>query len=180
MREKRILLALTVLIAIITMAGTAQAATTLGVEKNLATGGISFDLFGQSEISDQFGWFGYFLVTDGGYSEAYLGPTWAPISNLEIGLGYGIEAADDPGRFGGYVWTGKGKASLLCLYEDGGSGPWHRINLGYQVTPKLYLGVSDRSFYGKGALIWYKLDEKVNLQLNVYEEAVTLKTCLGF
>ena len=157
----------------------AHAATTMGVEKDLSSGSVCFDLFAQDQISTELGWFSYFLVTDG-WSEAYVGPTYSPNPNLQIGLGYGLEQADDPGRFGGYVWAGKGKFSATWLFEDGGTGPWHRLNLGYQIDPRWRVVLSDRSFYGKGVSVEYQLDKQVKLQLNAWEEALTVKTCLDF
>ncbi|HOX41597.1 MAG TPA: hypothetical protein PK263_05405 [bacterium] len=148
----------------------AQAATTLEIESNLSTGQKVFSVFATKSLSKQVGVFTY-LYASASWSEGYAGLTYAPVSWLEAGLGYGVEQATPSYRIGGWIWAGKDRFSACYLFEDGGSGPWHKLRLDYQLTSRVKVGVVDRSFLGNGASVELKLNQGTKVQLTVHEHA---------
>lgn len=107
----------------------------------------------------EFGWFLWSLNKED-YAEAYAGFSWTPAPWIQVGLGYGAEYNDGPivGRFGSFVWVGKGKFSLIGFYEDLGSGPWHKVVGTYAVTDRFKLGVLDQTFKGTGPYAEWKVN----------------------
>ena len=112
-------------------------------------------LFNQS-IKGGVGSFEWFQVSKG-YSQAYAGATYSPKSWFQIALGGGLEQAKSPARLGSYVWLGKGKASGLFIFENGGSGKWYKTESNYQLLSKLGFGTYSERFKGIGP----KLELKV-------------------
>ena len=103
------------------------------------------------------------------WAEAYVGATYSPAPWAEVALGVGLEQADDPFRLGGWIWLGQEKVSFLHLFEDGGSGPWHKTTLSYAVDERLSVGAIDRSFLGRGAFAELALDEGRSINITDYE-----------
>ena len=143
-------------------------ASTYGIYVTPETKGYSMDVFDQKTISGPFGGFVYIAMCDT-WSEVYAGPTFAPAKWIELGLGVGFEVADDPGRLGGYVWLGHGNLSFTYLFEDGGSGPWHKARVDYRLTDRLTVGLLEKRETGKGFSVGYALDKKTKLGLEAYE-----------
>lgn len=100
-------------------------------------------------IEGKLGW-SAFGTTSEQYSQAYGGLTYAPSASMELSLSAGVETADDPLRYAGSLWIGKGRASLLYIYENGGSGPWEALLGTYAVSEKLKIGILSRSYVGTG------------------------------
>ena len=143
-------MAMIVVVMLICSAALAQTAVKL--ESNLK-GGTSVDL-----LAVHNGTFSYALVCQN-WAEAYVGKVFSPAPWFEIAAGIGLERADDPIRLGGWVWTGQGRYSLLHVWEQGGSGPWHKTIVMAKVNDHLNAGVIDRSFFGRGITAEYKLGQ---------------------
>jgi hypothetical protein len=90
-----------------------------------------------------------FAQTGASWRQVYVGPTYSPASWMQVGAAYGIERDTNPGRFGSFAWFGKGPVSLLALYEDGGSGPWHKVVANYAIG-KAGIGAMHQAFLGVG------------------------------
>lgn len=60
----------------------------------------------QGNLYGNIGWWVWALNSQY-YAEATPGINYAPFPWVEIGIGYGIETADDPSRYGAYAWLGK-------------------------------------------------------------------------
>lgn len=103
-----------------------------------------------------------------GWAQAYAGMKYSPAPWAEVSLGIGLEQADSPFRVGGSVWLGQGRVSALHLFEDGGSGPWHKTTVAYKATSELSLGLVDRSFCGRGLTAEYKLSNDTTLTVAAY------------
>lgn len=113
-----------------------------------ATNQINLSLGGNLPAKN-LGWFAW-GVTSKGWSEAYVGLTYSPADWVSIQAGYGIETADDSGRFGATLWAGKGANSIFVAYEDGGSGSWHKLVLNHKFNTWLGAGAIDQTFLGTG------------------------------
>ena len=131
------------IIAVILTATIAAAQSTAKVEVN-QDGKVQYDLLMQSQNA-----FGYACLTDG-WNEAYVGLNYSPAEWCEVALGTGIESDQVSARIGGWVWLGKGRVSFIHLFEDGGSGPWHKTTLMYKISDNFKAGLIDRAFYGRG------------------------------
>lgn len=151
---------------IITVVLTVSAASaqniTLKVEGNF-DGGKMIDVLATSGRT-----FGYACMTKG-WSEAYVGKVFAPASWAEIAVGVGLEDAANPVRLGGWVWLGEGHYSLIHLFEDGGSGEWHKTIAAYQISDSVKAGLIDRAFYGRGITAEYNLGNGSKLNGAMYE-----------
>lgn len=119
-----------------------------------ATNQINLSLGGNLSAKNHLGWFVWALVSEG-WAESYVGLAYSPADWIAFQAGYGIETADDSGRFGGNVWIGKGANSVFFAYEDGGSGPWHKLVLNHSFG-KFGIGVLDQSFLGTGPRVEIK------------------------
>ncbi len=114
---------------------------------------------------------GYFAYAFGSkhWAEAYGGVTYSPTPWADFGLGAGLERADDPFRYGGWVWLGQGDVSFCHLFEDGGSGPWHKTTLSLKVDERLTVGAIDRSFLGRGAFAELAFGDGQSINIADYE-----------
>ena len=102
------------------------------------------------------------------WSEAYIGPTFSPSANIQIGIAAGTESNQTSTRFGSFLWAGHGRASFLLLGEDGGSGPWVKVEGKYALDDKTLVGVLQEINLGTGLLIERKLDSAITLRLRLY------------
>ena len=158
--------AMMVLLAL-ALALSVKAETTLGVYDNLQTGSKCFDMYACRNINSRLGMFAYTTVSEG-WSEAYAGPTFSPNANFQVGLGLGVESGQDSARWGGFAWAGHGKASATYLFEGGGSGPWHKLKAGYQVTSRANVQVLEKTSCGLGLGAEYKLDANTSLRVESF------------
>ena len=99
-------------------------------------------------IHGKLGWSFWGLATQT-WSESFVGLTYSPSDTLNVGFAYGVEDAKRHGRYGASLWTKRENVSLLALYEDGGSGPWHKAVLNYS-TGKWDIGLMNQAFVGTG------------------------------
>ena len=100
-----------------------------------------------------------------GYRQIYAGPKVNPTDWLEAGVALGVEetSASAWTRRAGYVWLGRDKISLLGVYENGGTGPWHKLVLNYKVTTDLSVGIQNQSFFGTGPRAEYAFNKHLSL-----------------
>lgn len=102
-----------------------------------------------------FGW-SAFLLSCGGWSEAYVGPTYSPTAWMQVGTAFGIESHPQQSRVGSFVYFGQEGHPLtfVLINEQGGSGSWTKsvgsYNLASQPDEKFCLGGHYQTFYGFG------------------------------
>lgn len=126
-----------------------------------------YGLLIQQPINNNLGLFGFGQVTEG-WSQAYGGITYAPTTWLEVAAGTGTEQWTSRTRFGGWVWAGKGRFSILHLMEDGGSGAWHKTEFRLKATSNLTLGYVNRAFRGEGPLLEWKATKDVTVKASSF------------
>ncbi len=178
MKETKKFLFLVALV-IVTILPVWAAETTVGVQDNLETGGLTLDVFTTKSISTETGLFFYALGCEG-YAEAYAGATWSPRPFIQLALGYGVEQANPSNRVGGWLWLGEGKLSFIHLFEDGGSGPWHKTELDYQLTPSVKIGLVDKTTWGNGAVVGFRANKMSEVKLYACQHATVLSTSFCF
>jgi len=131
--------------------------------------GISFNQINaglSANLSGLVGYYAFGQSTNNGYQQIYAGPKVNPTNWLEFGVAVGAEktaSSDWMKRTAVYAWVGKAKISLLGVYENGGTGPWHKLVLNYKVTPELTLGIQSQSYLGTGPRVEYSLGKNVSL-----------------
>ncbi len=111
-------------------------------------------------IKGQIGSFVWFQVQQG-YSQAYGGATYSPKPWVQFALGAGLEEDKRPARIGSYVWIGKARLSALGVFEDGGSGFWHKAETNYQISKTLGVGSLSERFKGSGPKIEFSVPHTV-------------------
>ncbi len=132
-----------------------------GVSGSLG-GSVGYYVFGQT-LSD-------------GYRLLYGGPTWKPLSWLEVGVGIGRENTPDSMRRNAYFQADIEKFSAYGTFENGGSGPWHQVVLKYRINDSIGIGIMDQSFLGLGPQVEYSIKKGVKVWGAVLRDHDTGKT----
>ncbi|MBI2064184.1 MAG: hypothetical protein HYT66_00515 [Candidatus Yanofskybacteria bacterium] len=138
----------------------AQSSTSLWVEGQIISSDGEISPWTNSLVSRKFDEkLGMFVLSQNGerWAQAYVGPTYSPSSWLQVGAGLGIEQADNPVRLGSFVWMGRGRYSLLSIYEDGGSGHWYKSELNIKAA----------GWLGAGAIVQHMLGVGPRVELNI-------------
>ncbi len=118
---------------------------------------MDVNLYGEKKLfsdSSKFS-FTYFALVEKTWAEGLVGISYSPKSWLSVGGMIGIEQNPALYRFLGSVWMGKGKTSLLALYEkgDGIGNYWYKITLGHDVTKKFSVAARAWRFNGIGPVL---------------------------
>lgn len=125
---------------------------------------------------DSFGYYVFAQALSNGYRQIYGGPTWKPLSWFEVGVAFGRENVSDSARRNAYFSVRKGDFSAYGTFENGGSGPWHKVVLSYSVNDLIGIGVMDQAFLGRGPRVEYKIKEGVSLWGAVLYDNITRTT----
>lgn len=156
-----------IIVVVLIVFACAANASFVGTETNLSTDITTVKICVQEPLNQNGMGAFVFSCQNRYWSQAYAGLTYFRPSgevNVEVALGYGIEQADDPSRLGGWVWAGKGKLSAIYLFEDGGSGPWTKLEAKYQLTSKISVGYVGQKYIGQGPLVEYQLDKGTSVK----------------
>lgn len=97
-----------------------------------------------------------YAQTDRNWSEAYVGPAYAPVRWAQVGVGFGTEAYTNVTRKAAFAWLGYHQASVLGIVENGASGRFTLIDAKFAVQ-QVAAGYVYDSILGHGAkasLIW--------------------------
>ena len=113
-------------------------------------------------IDGPFGWFGFAYQDSDGYREIYGGPTIRPLPWLELGIGMGRENAGNRHRRSAHFSAEGEIGSISGYFENGASGPSHKLYLNYWLTKSIGLGLMEDSS-GRGPRVVVPLGEKANL-----------------
>ena len=131
----------------------------------------AFDVFTMNSTdSEKLGYFSWVFANEV-WAEAYGGLTYMPTSYFQIGVGIGIEKADNPLRIGSMIWVGKQNWSVLTLLENGGSGYWHQINAIYRFNKNIGIGFMKEEFNGFGPRLEFSFS---NLPVQVWTSFLQL------
>ena len=123
--------------------------------KNTVKRGVvtpSINIVASGKLRGSVGWSLYSLTSEK-YSEAYAGPTWSPLSWLELGGSVGLENSPKPFRYASSVWVGKGRYSILTIHESsraGGSGYWQMTRATVSIFEGSKIGFYSQRFVGNG------------------------------
>lgn len=115
------------------------------------------------DITDSLGLYVLAFQDSSGYREAYAGPTWKPLSWLQVGAGIGKENKPTSTRHNVFFDARWEKVSVYGTFENGGSGPWHKVTATYKISEKFGAGVMDESFIGRGPRLEYNIKKDVQV-----------------
>ncbi|MBI5901168.1 MAG: hypothetical protein HZB40_18350 [Rhodocyclales bacterium] len=113
-------------------------------------------------IAGPVGWFVFAYQDSDGYREIYGGPTIRPLPWLELGLGMGRENEGNRHRRSAHFSIDGEIGSFAGYFENGASGPAHKLYLNYWATHSLGIGLME-DFSGRGPRVVLRLGEKANL-----------------
>lgn len=139
----------------------------------------TMDAWWQENLSGRVGTFMWAQIVpqEGKYRQIYGGPSYQVADWLQVGVGGGVERAENKGRLGSFAYlTPIKNNSVFMIYEDGGSGPWwlllhtYRFGLfkqyGIGVMSQAYLGTGPRVEYNWGKLGRWKAWSSLHFQRN--------------
>ncbi len=113
-------------------------------------------------IAGPVGWFVFAYQDSDGYREIYGGPTIRPLPWLELGLGMGRENEGERHRRSWHFSADGEVGSFSGYFENGASGPSHKLYLNYWLFKSIGLGLMEDSS-GRGPRVVFPLGEKANL-----------------
>jgi len=122
------------------------------VSEGVTTPALQLHLYNTSSLTSKISALSFALVSES-YAEAYAGIEFAPVPSISIGLGAGLETAENPWRIGASLWMGHGPVSLFAAGENGGTGYWYKVVASYAVTEYLTTGIWSKRFAGVGPMI---------------------------
>jgi len=112
------------------------------------------------------GRFGFFVTADqwsDEYRVAYTGPTFKVTEWLKVGIGIGgeqttpEEGAHQYFRCAMTLEVNLGKISAFGTFENGGTGPWHRVSAVYKISEKIGVGGMSETDIGIGPRVEYRI-----------------------
>jgi hypothetical protein len=122
------------------------------------------------EFTDMFGIYGLVsLENEDRYRQAYGGITMKPMPKtlpwLQVGLGVGRER--DSGSSGVrrnlFVSVDSDKVNGFATYENGMTGPWHRVNIVYHLNDKVSIGGMQETNLGGAPRIEYHIKKNLTV-----------------
>lgn len=113
-------------------------------------------------IAGPVGWFVFAYHDSDGYRQIYGGPTLRPLPWLELGIGMGRENEGNRHRRSWHFSADGEIGSFSGYFENGASGPSHKLYLNYWLTKSLGLGLMEDSS-GRGLRVVLPFGEKANL-----------------
>lgn len=135
------------------------------VEAGVASGKNPSWITGYYEHSftDSLGLYAVAEKESDGYQEFYVGPKWKPLDWLEVGVGIGRETIPGAGnavRRNAYFSIDREKFAIYGTFENGGSGPWHKVTAVYKVSETISAGLMNDTLYGTGPRLEYNITKK--------------------
>lgn len=115
-----------------------------------------------------------------GYHEFYVGPKVKLTEWLEIGIATGREVIrnemPNSGRRNAFVSVDTEKVSAYATYENGGSGPWHKMYVLYKATETTSIGMMNETFIGRGPRLEYNITKNVQVWGALLRDHTTKET----
>lgn len=125
------------------------------------------------------GYFVFAYAASDGYREIYGGPTIRPVPWLELGIGLGRETDGNHRRRSAHFSADGEIGSISGYFENGASGPAHKVYLNYWLTRTLGIGLMDTDT-GRGPRVVIPLGEKANIWGAVLRDRSTHETSSVF
>lgn len=126
------------------------------------------------------GQFGFFMLAEyesDGYRSTYAGPTWKPISWFRVGAGVGAEQAPEEKirsiRGAMFFEIDREKFNVFAIFENGGTGPWHKVTATYKPNEKFGIGGMKETDLGVGPRIEYNIRKNVQLWVAILHDIDT-------
>lgn len=120
----------------------------------------------EKPITDRLGAFA-FSTQNQFWGEAYVGLSYCPVPNIQFALGAGYETGGS--RTGGWIWAGKDRVSGIYAFENGATGPWHKLVAKYAFAPRFSIGYTEKSFAGSGIYAEYKLSKELTIKYSGFK-----------
>lgn len=156
MKAARLVLAMVLFVVAVPQASAAQSFVEVGVEGTL-TAKLNLEK-GFSEKDGVYVW----ALTTREWSEVLAGIWVKPNSWLKFSLGFGLETADQPLRYGLTTWLGNERLSSLTVFEVGASGSWYKHTT--TVTwRRARIGVISQKYIGTGPLVEIALPKQFGI-----------------
>lgn len=138
--------------------------------------GSSFIGYYDKNLTDIVGLYALVNIGSDGYRQAYAGPKWKPLSWLEVGVGIGKENIQSSVRRNFFFDANWEKVNVFGTFENGGSGPWHKVTVTYKLTEKVSAGVMYQTDLGFGPRLEYTVKKDVQLLGAVLHDHATGNT----
>jgi hypothetical protein len=103
---------------------------------------------------------GLYVVLDkesDGYAEGYGGVKYEFAEGLVAGVAVGRENRPNSLRRNAFVSYDRGPFSAYASFENGGSGPWHKVTAVYKMNDRIAIGLMNESELGTGPRIEFSL-----------------------
>lgn len=97
------------------------------------------------------------------YRNAHFGPTVKLADWLTVGVGIGRENQPYGVRKNAFFEVNSEKVYAYGTFENGSSGPWHKVILIYKVSEKVGLGVMEETFLGRGPRLEYSITDSLQV-----------------
>lgn len=124
----------------------------------------------EREITEMFGVYGLVsLENEDRYRQGYAGLTMKPLPQalpwLQVGVGIGRERDSESSgvRRNLFVSVDAEKVSGFATYENGMTGPWHRVHGVYHVTDKISVGAMQETNLGLAPRAEYHIKKNLTV-----------------
>lgn len=141
----------------------------------------------QRQFTDIFGIYGLVnLESDDRYRQGYVGITVNPfpkaLSWLQVGAGLGRERDSESSgvRRNLFVSVDAEKVSGFATYEDGMTGPWHRVNVVYHLNDKVSIGAMQETNLGLAPRVEYHIKKNLTVWGAMFRDRVVLAVNFSF
>lgn len=116
------------------------------------------DYFGSKKINDQFA-LTFFGLTREKWGQALIGLSYSPIERVIFSVSAGIEHGHNTPRYSSSLWLKNGSTSFLALIEVGGGEDnyLYKVNVFYEFSEKISLGIMDWRYHGLGPNFRYTI-----------------------
>ena len=139
------------------------------------------------EFTDMFGIYGLVsLENEDRYRQGYAGLTMKPLPQalpwLQVGIGIGRERDSESSgvRRNLFVSVDSDKVNGFATYENGMTGPWHRVHLVYHVTDSISVGAMQETNLGGAPRVEYHIKKNVTVWSAVFKDRAVFAINVSF
>jgi hypothetical protein len=139
------------------------------------------------ELTDMFGVYGLIsLENEDRYRQAYAGITMKPLPTLapwfQIGVGLGRERDSESSgvRRNLFVSVDSEKIDGFATYENGMTGPWHRVHLVYHVTNAISVGAMQETNLGGAPRAEYHIKKNLTVWGAIFRDRAVFAVNYSF
>lgn len=141
----------------------------------------------EREFTEHFGVYGLVsLESDDRYRQGYVGITMKPAPQalpwLQIGAGIGRERDSESSgvRRNLFVSVDAERVSGFATYEDGMSGPWHRVYAVYHLNDKFSVGGMQETNLGGAPRVEYHLKKNLTVWGAIFQDRAVFAVNFSF